>query len=283
MSWGSVIGAGIGAMTGRRDNKQAAKAARREFDWEQEMAEDQFLRQRELQEDSQKFEAEQASTAMQFSERMASTQHQREIKDLYAAGLNPILSGTGGMGAAAPSGVAGHSSAGSAAKGNAPKQTVFPTAQAVIAGAATGAQIEKTMAETKLMEAQADEVRARTPTHEENIRQTRAATDKIMADTRVSEALEGKTKAEVDKIREELNLVLAQIRETHLRGESHIQSTATGKALAGLYSEQSGLTGVERRTMEGIEKLDMNELLKAAPALAPIIHLIKPLLVRGLK
>lgn len=57
-----------------------------------------------LQKQNNEMYIQSAREQMAFQERMSNTAHQREIKDLLKAGLNPVLSATGGQGATTPNG-----------------------------------------------------------------------------------------------------------------------------------------------------------------------------------
>lgn len=89
------------------NNAVAADMAAEQRDWSAEQAE--LTRQ---------FNASEAAKNRDWQKMMSDTAHQREVSDLMAAGLNPVLSATGGNGAAVTSGSAASGSNPSGASSN---------------------------------------------------------------------------------------------------------------------------------------------------------------------
>lgn len=87
MGAGDLFGGALSAFGANRTNAANAKTAHQQME----------------------FERVEADRNRNFQKQMSDSAHQREAADLRAAGLNPILSGTGGPGSSTPSGSKGSS------------------------------------------------------------------------------------------------------------------------------------------------------------------------------
>ena len=226
-----------------------------------------------------------AQKQMDFQREMSNTAHQREVADLRAAGINPILTSTGGPGASTPPGASAEMKDAKTPAVNSAMKAIQVMSSAMLAKELADKAKEDTKLAEQLKETSRTDSTLKAAQRGKTIREqdlveaqtnsAHAATTNIEEDTRTKQSLQHLQQSEIDKNNNFSNLLQQQgvtegfrARLTSLNGlqaaellktmknEGEISETAYGKFMSYLKRLSDSLPGV--RIKAGTKSFDSN-------------------------
>lgn len=263
----AAIGGGLSYMGAQEANdaNRAMNTGQMKYNWD--VTQWQMANQREMFYDTQKFNAAQTQTARDFAERMSNTSYQRGMRDMRAAGLNPILAyGQGGatapqVGAASvgtPSAPA-HSAPSVHRMENAMSPAVASAMQSfntILSAKETASRINQIDAQTALAASQNANVQANTALQTAQARTEGLRPDQVRAQTQTELSRPSLTAAQAAAANASAGLAGAQTATEGYRRDLVGQQAATEREETGRRAEsrRQAENETERQRLYGVQQ-----------------------------